>query len=70
MFQCSRWPGRRFEEQNLRFVIGAGAALDAAQNDNAFAGAHFDNVSELDAKPALPDQEEFVFLLMLVGRRA
>jgi len=59
----SRW----FEEQNLGFVLGAGAVLDAARDDNAFSRAHLDDpIAKFDAKPTPPDEEELVFLLMPV----
>jgi hypothetical protein len=61
---------RRFEEQNFRLLVGAGAMLDAARDDNSFPGAHLDNVvAEFDAEPALPDEEKFVFLLMPMPRK-
>jgi hypothetical protein len=55
MFPAFTVAGPTARRAELRFVIGAGAALDAAQDDNAFAGADFDNVvSELERETAPP----------------
>jgi hypothetical protein len=48
-------------------VVGAGSVFGAAGYDDAFTGLECDDVvSEFDAKASLEDEEEFVFVLVMV----
>jgi hypothetical protein len=41
--------------------------LDASRHDDAFARPHVDDtVAEFDSKPAFPDQEELILIIVLV----
>jgi hypothetical protein len=56
-----------FEAEDFGFFIGAGSVFDAAWDYDAFAGIECDDVvSEFDAEASLEDEEEFVFVFMMV----
>jgi hypothetical protein len=57
----------RFEAKDFGFFVGAGAMFGAAGYDEAFAGVEGDDVvSEFDAELTSPDEEELVFVLVMV----
>jgi hypothetical protein len=58
---------RGFDEQDVGLLVGLGAVLDAAGDDEQLAGAELDiAVAKLDGEPAAEDQEEVVGVVVLV----
>ncbi|SIT14902.1 P-type conjugative transfer protein TrbG [Paracoccus saliphilus] len=56
-----------FEDQDFRFLIGCGAVLDTARNDNKLSWAHITNpVTKLHPETSFPDQKHFLAILMLM----
>jgi hypothetical protein len=55
------------EAENFGFLIGAGAVLGSAWDNEALAGIECDDViTKFNAKAPLPDKEEFVFIFVVV----
>jgi hypothetical protein len=60
----------RLETDHFGFFIRTGPVLDSVRNYNAFSWSHGDcMVPEFDAKIALPNQEQFIFVVMVMPRK-
>jgi hypothetical protein len=57
----------RFKAKDFSFFIRAGPVLDSAGNNKTLPGSQSNHVvSKLDAKIPLPDQEQFIFLIVVM----
>lgn len=60
---------RRLEEEDVDLVVGHRPVLDAARHDEEFPLLQLDRVvPELQAEPALHDEEQLVLVLVVVPR--
>jgi hypothetical protein len=59
--------GFRFDQDDMNFFVGHGAVFDPARDDDkfAFADDHF-MVAKFHAQCALDDEEEFVFIVVMM----
>lgn len=58
---------RGFEEEDVHFVVGNGAVLKAARDDEHVAGFQINiSIAKFHAEATLDDEEELVFVLVMV----
>ena len=64
------WGRRWLEKNDLRFVLSRGAMLDPVRNDKEFPCIQLDcPVPELDPHSAAPDEEQLIFVFMMMPRK-